>query len=327
VITKLQELHNDIYRQKNDAESKHLQNISNQLYSLKQQMKQTSLPTEQERITEEITEEQKKLADLMEAKEEASRLRISNFYLTGNGTMKPQSFYCTKETNTSRNINKLVMEGIEITDPDEIVNIMQEWYEKTASEDTPQSIPLDTFLQQHQIALPQLEEIQKEELEEEFTEEEVKEALQDATEASASGPSGQSLVFFKLLFAEIPTLLTQSLNQLVFVPGLAQSQELQWIRKRKVIYIPKKTNPTTPADFRPLSMLEVLYKIPSRILSKRINRVLPTIIGPHQHGFMRQKGIQEPSIIMTHLIMYKMLPTTTSLSNSSPLTLKKPLTE
>ena len=91
---------------------------------------------------------------------------------------------------------------VEITDPDDIVTIMQEWYEKTASQDTPQTIPLATFLQQHQIALPQLDEMQQEELGEEFTEEEVKEALQDATEASASGPSGQSLVFFKLLFAE-----------------------------------------------------------------------------------------------------------------------------
>jgi hypothetical protein len=37
-------------------------------------------------------------------------------------------------------------------------------------------------------------------------------------------------------------------------------------------------------------MLEVLYKIPSRILAARLNRILPTIIGPHQHGFMMQKG-------------------------------------
>ncbi len=49
-------------------------------------------------------------------------------------------------------------------------------------------------------------------------------------------------------------------------------------------------------------MLEVLYKIPSLILAARLNRILPTIIGPHQHGFMMQKGIQEPSILATHLI-------------------------
>ena len=49
-------------------------------------------------------------------------------------------------------------------------------------------------------------------------------------------------------------------------------------------------------------MLEVLYKIPSGILAARLNRILPTIIGPHQHGFMTNKGIQEPSLLATHLI-------------------------
>jgi hypothetical protein len=49
-------------------------------------------------------------------------------------------------------------------------------------------------------------------------------------------------------------------------------------------------------------MLEVLYKIPSRILARRLNWVLPTITGPYQHGFMAQKWIQEPSFLATHLI-------------------------
>jgi hypothetical protein len=49
-------------------------------------------------------------------------------------------------------------------------------------------------------------------------------------------------------------------------------------------------------------MLEVLYKIPARILARRLTAVLPKLIGPHQHGFMPQKGIQEPSILATHLI-------------------------
>jgi hypothetical protein len=76
------------------------------------------------------------------------------------------------------------------------------------------------------------------------------------------------------------------------IPGLIDEMNFAWIRKRKVVYIPKKPQPTSPPDYRPLSMLEVLYKIPSRILARRLNQVLPTIIGPHQHGFMAQKGVQ-----------------------------------
>jgi hypothetical protein len=32
-----------------------------------------------------------------------------------------------------------------------------------------------------------------------------------------------------------------------------------------------------PASYRPLSLLEVLYKIPAKILTDRIGNILPTI--------------------------------------------------
>jgi hypothetical protein len=92
------------------------------------------------------------------------------------------------------------------------------------------------------------------------------------------------------------------MNQLVFNNKLAGHQAFQWTKHRKVIYIPKKPNPFAPGDFRPLSILEVLYKKPSGIIAQRLSRTLPTIIGEHQHGFMVGKGIQEPSLLATHLI-------------------------
>jgi hypothetical protein len=49
-------------------------------------------------------------------------------------------------------------------------------------------------------------------------------------------------------------------------------------------------------------MLEVLYKIQSHILAAHLNRILPTLIGRRQHGFITQKGIQEHSLLATHLI-------------------------
>jgi hypothetical protein len=143
---------------------------------------------------------------------------------------------------------------------------------------------------------------QKDILAEEFSTDEISEAIKEAQENSAPGPSGQNISFYKLLFMLTPTLMTDAINQMVFVPQLIEDKQFAWVRNRKVCYIPKKPNPTTPSDYRPLSMLEVLYKIPSRILARRLNRVLPTIIGTHQHGFMTQKGIQEPSILATHLI-------------------------
>jgi hypothetical protein len=130
----------------------------------------------------------------------------------------------------------------------------------------------------------------------------VEAAINDAKEISAPGPTGQTITLYKLLFQEIPEIFTAAMNQLVFNHELASHSLFQWIKERKVIDIPKKPQPITPGDYRPLSMLEVLYKIPSRVLAKRLSKALPEIIGEHQHGFMRGKGIQEPSLLATHII-------------------------
>ena len=99
--------------------------------------------------------------------------------------------------------------------------------------------------------------------------------------------------------AAVIKAMTAAINQLAFSPSLADIPELSWIRTRKIVYIPKKPMPKTPSDYRPLSMLEVLYKIPSRIMARRLNNVLQTIIGPHQHGFMAGRSIQEPILMAT----------------------------
>jgi len=95
---------------------------------------------------------------------------------------------------------------------------MQQWYERTAERALPQTISLQEFLTAHNIRLPQITEEQKESLEEEFTQEEVLEAIKEANEVSAPGPSGQNIAFYKLLFTDIPHIMTQAINQMVFVP-------------------------------------------------------------------------------------------------------------
>ncbi len=216
--------------------------------------------------------------------------------------MVPETFHCTKEKRVPRKIHTLHHEGRVICHQEEIVQVMQQWYEERAERATPQTRTLKEFLESHHIQLPQITEDQKDMLDDEFTIAEVQDALNDANDVSAPGPSGQNIAFYKLLFADIPNIMTQAVNQMVFVPRLNETQQFKWIQHRKVVYIPKKPGPTSPSDYRPLSMLEVLYKIPSRILAKRLSNILPTVVGPHQHGFMANRGIQEPSILATHLI-------------------------
>ena len=301
-VKKLQKLHNNISRTKSQEARKEIQTVSSQLASLKKQLKQQRTGEQMEEIHGQINEIQHKLSNDIEAKDKASQMRIQNFYRDGAGRMTPQSFYCVKEKRKPRKITKLEINEEEVTDENRIIQVMQEWYETTAMATTPQTMTLAQFLNKYDQQLPQLTEEQKDDLSKEFSIEEIHEAIQEACEVSAPGPSGQTIAFYKLIFSQAPALMTEALNQLVFQPELCQEEEFRWIKQRKVVYIPKNSDPKQPSDYRPLSMLETLYKIPSRILSRRVIRVLPTIIGQHQHGFMQGKGIQEPSLLMLHLI-------------------------
>jgi len=302
IINNLHKAHNTLAKHKAKQQADRLREPSCTLVKLKKNLKKEKNIEEKNRLHEQICEIQKNIQDDIEAKDQASQMRISNFYKHANGRMVPESFSCIKELKRDRGIHKLQHEGQTITDPDIIVEVMQKWYENTASQGTTQTLTLTDFLLEQNIILPQLTDDEASDLEEEFSVDEVKQAIAEAKVVSAPGPSGQTISFYKLLFMHIPNLMTQALNQLVFVPKLSSSPCFQWIQERKVVYIPKKPDPTGPGDYRPLSMLEVLYKIPARILSRRLTQVLPKLIGPHQHGFMPQKGIQEPSILATHLI-------------------------
>ncbi len=76
----------------------------------------------------------------------ASTLRIKNFYMANTGKMIPEAFHCIKETKHDRLIHKLEHGGRLITDSDEIVAVMQRWYEQTAERVVPQLETLASFL-------------------------------------------------------------------------------------------------------------------------------------------------------------------------------------
>jgi len=302
LITKLHSLHNEIVSKKAKARFDKLYEPSKELFKLKKKLKTANTDATKNQIHEQICELQKSIKDDLEAKDNAAQTRIKNFYKSRTGKMVPETFSCIKDIKRNRAIHRLEHEGRDVTTPEEIVDIMQKWYEQTADNAPPQLLTLEQFLLEQNIQLPQLNAEECSELEEEFTTDEIKQAISEAKSVSAPGPSGQTISFFKLLMMHIPNLMTQALNQLVFIPHLSSVKCFRWIQERKVIYIPKKSQPVSPSDYRPLSMLEVLYKIPARILARRLTAVLPKLIGPHQHGFMPQKGIQEPSILATHLI-------------------------
>jgi len=75
-------------------------------------------------------------------------------------------------------------------------------------------------------------------------------------------------------------------NKLTLKNGPTMAQQAQGH-----VCLPKKTHPKKIEDYRPLTLLNVDYKILARVIANRLKLILPVIIHPYQHC-----GIQGRSV-------------------------------
>ena len=269
---------------------------------MQKRFKKAKTAQEKDEINETLKETKQAYLNLLENKTTAANIRIKNFYWKNSGKMTSTTFQCVSEKKKSLDIHSIEHEQLQHHDFKSIANIMQLWYQNTTNSAHTQTTSLANFLMQHDITLPHISEEQVNLLEAEFTADELNYALKDSNPKSASGPTGQSVTFYKLINRLFPDLLLNALNQFSFVPGLSDDSPFEWMRTRKIIYIPKVDKPISPGDYRPLSMLEIFYKLASRILARRLTSILHTVISHTQHGFTPQKGIQEPIFLASQVI-------------------------
>ncbi len=243
-------------------------------------------------LREELGDLQVQLQHYCENRELAGKQRIDNFYASKNGKSAAASFYITKEKRNNRNISRLIGEGGEvITDPAAIAECLQNNYCRDVETKFVPTRSLEDFMREHAVTLPSLSEEQREGLEADVTTDELRDALSSARAESSPGPSGQSIAIFKYLFCQVPQLFTKAINELIFVKGLCDSPSLSWLKERKIIYIPKAGKALDRAShFRPLSLLECLYKIQSRILTRRMAGAMEDMLYADQYGFRQGRG-------------------------------------
>jgi hypothetical protein len=82
--------------------------------------------------------------------------------------------------------------------------------------------------------------------------------------------------------------------------GIEQYQQ----KRGLVVCIPKKTVPTQPADYRPITFLNTEYKILARIIANRLRTILEELLHPSQHCGVASRGIFEAVATIRDSIAY-----------------------
>ncbi|XP_050211503.1 uncharacterized protein LOC126661686 [Mercurialis annua] len=70
-----------------------------------------------------------------------------------------------------------------------------------------------------------------------------------------------------------------------------------------IALIPKNPNPQIVADSRPINLCSVYYKIISKILTHRLQRMLPAILSSTQNAFTKGRAISD-NILIVHEVMH-----------------------
>ena len=113
----------------------------------------------------------------------------------------------------------------------------------------------------------------------------------------APGPDGLTSGFFKAMWTLLGEEVTKSVQQFFlcsFLPATTNATILT--------LVPKHTGASLITEYRPISCLNTVYKVISRMLVKRLKPMLPSLIVPNQTAFVKDRLLLENTVLAGELV-------------------------
>ena len=137
------------------------------------------------------------------------------------------------------------------------------------------------------LNIPQLNIEEQESLEKDLTFEELKDALTSVADNKSPGEDGFTKEFYEAFFDLLGKYLLNSYNEAFNRGSLSVSQ-----KRGTITLIPEgDENLSDLKNWRPISLLNIDYKILSKALAKRMEQYLPKLIHSDQTGFVNGRYI------------------------------------
>ena len=246
-----------------------------------------------------ITQKKNELKELRLEKLEGIRIRSRAKWIEQGE--KVTKYFCNLENRNfiSKSMPNLWKNnGTKTENQNEVIHETKTFYETLYKEKPVKPINLNNVLNYHDI--PKLSESQKLEIEGEITTAEALNSLKNMKNNKSPGSDGFTTEFFKFFWKEIGNYLVKSIN-FGFING-----ELSVTQKEGIITCIPKGNKDKQflKNWRPISLLNVTYKIASACIANRIKKFLPYLINEDQTGFIKGRYIGENTRNLYDLFHY-----------------------
>ncbi len=129
--------------------------------------------------------------------------------------------------------------------------------------------------------------------------EEVKKVTFQLGSDKALGPDGFNMRFYQKFWETIKEDLMCIFQELY--DGNLNSGPMDY---SFLCLIPKKEGAVTANDFRPISLINGVQKIISKVLANRLERVMDDIISPSQAAFLKNRYILDSFITASEIISW-----------------------
>ena len=212
---------------------------------------------------------------------------------------KITKYFCNLEKRNyiSKRMTKLSKGEVTITDPNEIKAEVQNFYENLYKQNNNIEDCVISDLLKDQ---PKLSSEESESLEGEITLDEASIALKGMNNGKSPGSDGFGPEFFKFFWKDLGPLVVRALNE-AFREGELSSTQKQGL----IICIPKEDKPREYIkNWRPISLLNTVYKIGSSCIANRIKTVLPLLVNEDQTGFIAKRYIGDNIRLIYDLMRY-----------------------
>ncbi|KAJ0764362.1 putative RNA-directed DNA polymerase [Helianthus annuus] len=128
---------------------------------------------------------------------------------------------------------------------------------------------------------------------------EIKDAIWGCVGDRAPGPDGFNFKFIKRNW-EFFQADFMKLFQEFFVKGSIS----KCCASSFLALIPKVKDPTTPANFRPISLIGVVNKVISKVLVNRLKKVIGKLISEEQSAFLAGRNITDGPLILNEVVAW-----------------------